>query len=658
MALEVDSALLGDIDRAARFEWLETNGKGGFASSTVVGANTRRYHGLLTAALSPPVRRHLLLSRLEERVENEGDAACELGCNFYPGAVHPQGHRKLVAFRQDPYPIFTFDADGRGIEKAVFLVGGEDTVVVRYSLLHGAPCRLDVRPFVAFRDYHALTHRNDALDPRLERSPSTVSFRPYPDLPWLHFHHGSGEVLATSGWWLSHQYPREAERGLDSEEDLYSPFALRFDLAPGSPVFVVASIERSGPPDARALEQAERTRRAKIVSDVSRRAPGLPPELALAADAYVVDRAGGGRTVIAGYPWFTDWGRDTMISLPGLCMATGRLDDARDILATFAGAVDGGMIPNLFPDAGHAPEYNNVDGTLWFVRACGQYVDASGDLDTAIKLLPALLEVVRHHRAGTRYGIRVDADGLLRAGDASTQLTWMDAKVGDWVVTPRAGKPVEVQALWIAALETIARMANEVGLRSDGEACDDLARRARASFARRFWYPEGCYLYDVIDGPDGRDDPTLRPNQIFAIAIPGAPLLDAVHARSVLDAVERELLTPFGLRTLSPRDHRYVPRYGGDQRARDGAYHQGTVWPWLIGPYVTAYLRVHGASDETRAIARSRIQPLLDHLRGQGVGQLPEIYDADPPHAAAGCVAQAWSIAEIIRVLASELATP
>ena len=655
MKIELDSAVLGDVERASRLEWVETNGKGGFASSTVIGANTRRYHGLLVPALSPPVRRHVLLSRLEEVLEPEGHAE-ELACNFYPGVVHPQGHRWLSAFRLDPFPVFTYWVRDRGLEKAVFLVGGEDTVVVRYTLFAGPGCFLQVRPFVAFRDYHSLTHKNIGLDPRIETGERVVSIHPYEGLPTLHFHHDAREVIAHGDWWLRQCYPREAERGLDAEEDLYSPFALRFELSTGSSVFVVASLDRTATPDPRSLERAERQRRAEIVNTVHGHHPGIDERLALAADSYVVDRDGGGRTIVAGYPWFTDWGRDTMISLPGLCLATGRLKDARDILVTFARAVDGGMIPNLFPDAGQAPEYNNVDGTLWFVRACGAYFAASGDVETAKEVfLPALLEIVRQHRAGTRFGIRVDADGLLRAGDGSTQLTWMDARVGDVPITPRATKPVEIQALWIDALETTADFARRFGAASDADLCTELARRARESFARRFWFAEGGYLYDVVDTPEGRDDATLRPNQLFAIALPRTPLLDAARARSVLDAVERELLTPFGLRTLSPRDHRYVPHYGGDPRARDGAYHQGTVWPWLVGAYVSAFLRVHGKTPTTVAQARSRIEPLLAYLAGDGMGQIPEVFDAEPPHHPGGCVAQAWSIAELLRVLAIEL---
>jgi len=385
MPLEIDSEILADFERAQRLEWLETNGRGGFASGSVVGANTRRYHGLLTAALSPPVRRHVLLSRLEEVIEPEGKAV-ELACNFYPGVVHPRGHQFLSSFRLDPFPIFTYWVGERGLEKAVFLVGGEDTVVVRYTLFAGPGCYLQVRPFIAFRDYHTLTHKNDALDRRMERHDGTVGIRPYGDLPTLYFHHDAREVIPHGDWWMRHQYPREAERGLDFEEDLFSPFALRLELSTGASVFVAASLGRDVKPDARTLERAERERRREVVAAARRQAPALDERLALAADSYVVERAregGGGRTIIAGYHWFTDWGRDTMISLPGLCLATGRFTEARDILATFARSIDRGMIPNVFPDADAEPEYNNVDGTLWFVRACGQYVAASGDLDTA-----------------------------------------------------------------------------------------------------------------------------------------------------------------------------------------------------------------------------------------------------------------------------------
>jgi predicted glycogen debranching enzyme len=655
MPIEIDSAILADFERAQRLEWLETNGKGGFASTTVLGANTRRYHGLLTAALTPPVRRHVLLSRLEEVIEPEGESV-ELGCNFYPGAVHPAGHHYLSSFRLDPFPVSTYWVGERGLEKAVFLVHGEDTVVVRYTLFAGAGCFLQVRPFVAYRDSHSLTHRNDALDRRVERRDGTASVRPYLDLPTLHFHHDARELIEHGDWWMRHRYPREAERGLDFEEDLYSPFALRLELSTGSSVFVVATLDRQSRPDAAALERAERRRRWEVADAAQRAAPGLDERLALAADAYVVDREGGGRTVIAGYPWFTEWGRDTMIALPGLCLSTGRLSEARHILSTFARSIDRGMVPNVFPDVGHAPEYNNVDGTLWFVRACGQYVAASGDLDTAKAVfLPALLDIIRHHRSGTRFGIRVDDDGLLRAGTPSTQLTWMDAKVGDRVITPRAGKPVEIQALWIDALDTTAELARQLGDDGSASECRDLGRAARASFARRFWFPGGGFLYDVVDAPEGRDDPTLRPNQIFAVALPRTPILDEERSRAVVSVVSRELLTPYGLRTLARGDYRYAPHYGGGLAARDTAYHQGTVWPWLIGPYVTAYLRVHGRSAEALAQARAAIEPLRRFLAGDGLGQIPELFDAEPPQHPGGCIAQAWSVAEVVRLLATEL---
>ena len=655
MPIELDSEVLADFERAQRLEWLETNGKGGFASTTVLGANTRRYHGLLTAALTPPVRRHVLVSRLEEVIEAEGKAV-ELGCNFYRGTVHPTGHRYLSSFRLDPFPMSTYWVGERGLEKAVFMVHGEDTVVVRYTLFAGPGCFLQVRPFLAFRDYHSLTHRNDVLDRRVGRRDGTASVRPYGDLPMLHFHHDARELLAQGDWWMRHQYPREAERGFDCEEDLFSPFALRFELSTGSSVFVVASLDRSSRPDAAALERAERRRRREVVDAVRRRAPGLDERLALAADAFVVDRFGAGSTVIAGYPWFTDWGRDTMVSLPGLCLATGRLAEARDILQTFARSIDRGMIPNVFPDGGQAPEYNNVDGTLWFARACGQYVAASGDLDSARNLfLPALRDVIRHHRAGTRYGIRVDADGLLRAGAESIPLTWMDAKIGGRAITPRAGKPVEVQALWIDALDTTADLARQLGDDVGVRECLELSRAARASFARRFWFAEGGFLYDVVDDPDGHDDSTLRPNQILAVSLPRQPILDEGRSRAVVSVVTRELLTPYGLRTLSRGDRRYAAHYGGDARARDGAYHQGTVWPWLIGPYVSAYLRAYGRSTAAVAHARASVEGLLRFFASDGLGQIPELFDAEEPQRPGGSIAQAWSVAEVIRLLATEL---
>ncbi len=655
MKIQVDGAVLGDLERASRLEWLETNGRGGFASSTVTCANTRRYHALLCAALDPPVRRHVLLSRVDETLDPRStQPPAELGTTFHPDSVSPQGWRHLSSFRLDPFPVFTYEALDRRIEKAIFLVHGEDTVVLRWSLLRGAPCTLKLRPVVAFRDYHALLHETPALDASVRVTEERVSVKPFAELPALHFHHSAREVIVKSAWQHATHYPIEKERGLDCEEDLWSPFELECELTPRAPLLLVASLAPALKLEAARLEAAERARRAASVAVTWRVARELEDPLALATEAYLAKRRDGASTVIAGFPWFTDWGRDTMISLPGLCLATGRYEDARDILLSFARHVDKGMIPNRFPDSGEAPEYNNMDGTLWFVHAVGRWFAKTNDVNVLEKhLLPVLMEILLWHQKGTRYGIHMDEDGLLTGGEPGVQLTWMDAKVDTWVVTPRIGKPVEVNALWIEALETIAHLCEKTARGREANEISEIVRLARQSFVDRFWYWEGGYLYDVIDGPDG-DDKSLRPNQVLALSLPH-PAIGGDRARAVLEMVEKKLLTPYGLRTLSPDDTRYRGTYLGDRRERDASYHQGTVWPWLMGPYVRAALAVRGRDAATVAKAREQLAPLRAHLGEAGLGHVSEIFDAEPPFTPRGCFAQAWSVAELVQLLVEDL---
>ncbi len=653
MKIQVEESTFQDLAHASSLEWIETNGRGSYASSTVVGANTRRYHGLLVAALEPPVRRHVLLSRVEEVVEF-GNAKAELGCNHYQDAVHPEGHKLQISFRLDPIPTFVWDVGERRIEKAVFLVRGEDTVVIRYSLLRGSFCSLRLRPFLAFRDYHELSKRNDKIDPTVRIVPGIASIKPYPDLPELHFHHQAKEISVRGSWWQSNRQIREEERGLDHLEDLFSPFEVRYNLSPRSPALLIASTSGQLKIEANRLEASERARRAATVAVSWQAAPDLTEPLALAADAYIVRRGDGSPTILAGYPWFTDWGRDTMIALPGLCLATGRLEEARDILIAFGKHLDKGMIPNRFPDSGEVPEYNNIDGTLWFAYAIGRYIARTRDARSAESFfLPALVEIVKQHRAGTRFGIGVDEDGLLRGGEDGVPLTWMDAKVDDWVVTPRRGKPVEVNALWIETLETTAELSLHLGRTREAREYAELARVARESFERRFWNEKAGCLFDVVDGTDG-DDASIRPNQILAVSLPH-PAIAGPRARAVVDVVQRELLTPFGLRTLSPKDPAYRGTYAGDRKARDAAYHQGTVWPWLLGAFVRAYLRVHDRHPARVAEAQSMVRPLLAHVQEAGLGHVSEIFDGDPPHTARGCVAQAWSVGELIALVSEDL---
>ena len=638
------------LDQATQREWLETNGIGGFASSTIVGMNTRRYHGLLVAALKPPVDRYVLLSKLEETLIVDG-SRFDLSVNKYLGAIHPQGYQYLKGFRLDPFPVFTFETEGISVEKSVFLVHGENTVVVQYRVGpnhgHFGDLQLIVRPLIAFRDYHSTTHENTGLNPHVELAQGQAFFQPYASLPGLHFAHNATAIEEQGSWYRNFEYDEERKRGLDFHEDLYSPFGLRFNLSGTMIATVIASQEPCSAEIASAYEMAERQRRKSLVEGID---DDFTCELTAAADQFIVTRESS-RSIIAGYPWFADWGRDAMIALPGLTLATGRYDIARSILQEFARYADRGMLPNRFPDAGETPEYNTVDATLWFFEAIRQYVERTDDYDMVRrKLYPVLTGIIDFHIAGTRYGIKVDQDSLLNCGESGVQLTWMDAKIGDWVVTPRYGKPVEIQALWYNALRTMDGLAAAFRDLDNKKLYASLAHQAASSFNAEFWNTEEDCLFDVVgrDGPDA----SIRPNQIFAVSLYYS-MLDLERSVRVVRKVERELLTPFGLRTLAPTDPRYVRHYGGDAYTRDSAYHQGTVWPWLFGPFIEAYLRVHDWSDEAHNQAFRWLEPLRLRMNEYGLGQVSEVCDGDPPHTPGGCIAQAWSVGQLLSTLAS-----
>jgi predicted glycogen debranching enzyme len=647
LPVEFDRAVCGDLGAASGQEWLETNGIGGFACSSIAGLNTRRYHGLLTAATRPPVGRVVLLSKLEETLV-VGEQRFELSVNRYAGAIHPRGHEYLESFRMDPFPVFRYRCGDLQLEKTLFLVHGENTVVIQYELLgdlEGRVCSLEVRPLIAFRDYHSLTHANDSLHREVASSSGRATVTPYPGLPSLHFGHSAQSMDPTGAWFYNFEYEREKERGLDSLEDLYNPFCLRFDLAGNSSAAIIASTSQYPAIEAQRLREREIERRARIDNQAPAR-DSFARLLTAAADQFIVAR-GDQKSVIAGYPWFSDWGRDTMISLPGLTLITGRFEEARNILRTFARNIDHGMLPNRFPDSGETPEYNTVDATLWMFHAVHELLRYTRDYDfVRAELYRPLADVIAWHERGTRYGIHLDSDGLLHAGEPGVQLTWMDAKVGDWVVTPREGKAVEIQALWHNALRVMAHLASAFDEPAESARYAALAEQTRASFATAFWNESAGCLYDVVssNGADG----SIRPNQIFAVSLPYALLSDE-QAQRVMDVVEWELLTPFGLRTLSPRDSKYQGRYDGDPRSRDGAYHQGTVWPWLLGPFLSAYVKVHGRTEEARRRADQFLDPLRAHLWQAGVGQISEVFDGDAPHRPGGCFAQAWSVAEVLR---------
>ena len=646
----------GNLDVALGREWLETNGLGGFASSTIVGLNTRRYHGLLVAALKPPVERFVLLSKLEETLIIDGQAF-ELTANRYPGVVHPQGFHYLKQFRLDPFPVFTYEIEGIEIEKSVFMLQGENTTVIQYHLKrNNHPERpnslsLEIRPLIAFRDYHSTTHENGSINSGIEEQTGTVSIAPYQGLPSLHLSHSPAEVRKSGAWYRNFEYESEQERGLDFHEDLFNPLILRFDLKLRRQAAIIASTESHDADCATEYRQAEITRRRNVVVSTHLE-DSFAQDLASAADQYIVSR-GDQKTVIAGYHWFSDWGRDTMIALPGLTLPTGKHDVAKSILKTFAKHVDQGMLPNRFPDAGETPEYNTVDATLWFFEAARAYLAYSGDLDfVRDELYPVFTDIINWHVRGTRYGIKVDPSGLLSSGEQGVQLTWMDAKVGDWVVTPRRGKPVEIQALWYNALCIMESLAQSLGDDASVKRYRNMATVASWSFNRLFWNEKTGCLYDVTNGAP--PDPSIRPNQIFAVSLPYS-MLSSERSRRVLEKVQEHLLTPHGLRSLAPDDPQYRGRYTGGPSERDGAYHQGTVWPWLMGPFITAYMKVNQYSETARIQAAAWLEPLKNHLQDAGLGHVSEIFEGDAPHRPCGCIAQAWSVAEVLRAYVEDV---
>jgi len=597
MPFEFGADVLHDFDRAIEREWIETNGLGGWASSTIVGANTRRYHGLLVAGSRTRSERWVLVSKIDELLVI-GDERFELGCNRYPGVVSPLGFEWMTSFRRDLFPEFEYEAGGVRLRKTIVCPRGENTTIVVYEVLEAPGAfEMRLRPFLANRDFHALTKKSETwVAPVITIDVPGATFAPWPD------------------WYYNFEYDVEKERGLDFTEDLYTPGEYVVQLEAGARLAVVLSAE--GERDAETLIEQERARRTALAEpardDVER-------TLLLAADQFIIDRETT-HGIIAGYHWFGEWGRDAMISIPGLCSA----DDAREVLRRFVSVADRGMIPNHFPEGSDVPEYNSVDAALWFFIAVWSLRDA--------EFVPQLIDMIEWLDRGTRYNIHVDEDGLLFAGAGGMQLTWMDAKVGDWVVTPRRGKPVEVNALWYNALRITAELTNDDAMRERAEV-------VKQRFNEVFWNDAASCCYDVVEG--AMRDGSIRPNQLFALSLPFV-LIEGDRAASILRVCEEKLLTPYGLRTLSPDDSRYRGIATGPQEERDAAYHQGTVWPWLIGAYADAVQRVRGE--------RPKFPALIAHLADAGLGSISEVFDGDPPHTPRGCIAQAWSVAELLRV--------
>jgi predicted glycogen debranching enzyme len=654
------------IDEAT--EWLEADGLGGFASGTTSGIRTRRYHALLLTAQTPPTGRVVLVNGLDawvqggERLEvrGEGDVRNERDVRgerlevsgerefltrqrYAPDVVTPESGAKIESFHNDPWPTWVYRLrSGARIEQEIFVPRGLPIVGIRWRLIEGPPeLTLSVRPFFSGRDYHALHHANPVFRFDFRIWGERLGWTPYEGVPGIAAL-TNGAYRAAPEWYRNFLYSEERARGLDYLEDLASPGTLSWEIG-AEPAVLIFGVAGSLPPGAAVdtferLSRSERARRIRLGTPLKR-----------AADTYIVKR-GMGKTIVAGYPWFTDWGRDTFIAMRGLCIATGRLPEARSILLQWARVVSEGMLPNRFVDQGDAPEFNSVDASLWYIVAVHDYLQAvkaagaTPSPDERDTLANAVTQIIAGYSRGTRYGIRLDSDGLIACGEPGVQLTWMDARVGDWVVTPRIGKPVEIQALWLNALQIAQEFSDEYR---------EILQRGLHSFNQRFWNQAGGYLNDVVDADhgSGSDDSTLRPNQILAVGGLPYAVVDQSLGRNIVGMVESRLWTPLGLRTLPRGDSRYVPRYEGDARARDGGYHQGTVWPWLLGPFVEAWVRVRGGTLAAKVEARRRfLDPLLEHLNQAGLGHISEIADAEPPHTPRGCPFQAWSVGEALRL--------
>jgi predicted glycogen debranching enzyme len=634
-------------------EWLEADGLGGFASGTSEGPRSRRYHALLLAATTPPTGRIVLVNGLEVWAETAAGRFALSSQRYTPDVVHPDGMSRVTGFVNDPWPRWTYELEnGTVIEHDIVVRHGAPITALGWRLRRSSSqVRLFVRPLISGRDYHATHHENSSFRFAATATDSGVTWEPYDGIPAIHAI-SNGAYSAQPEWYRNFLYDVERERGLDSIEDLASPGVFAFDFESHDTAALilstVADLANTG-----AQQGSDRHRPVAValltdIQDAERSRRAFPSSLHRAADSYLVTR-GAGRTIVAGYPWFTDWGRDTFVAMRGLCIATGRLSDARDILLAWSRTVSEGMLPNRFPDRGDAPEFNSVDASLWSVIAVHDFLTAvhkSGFAFAAEEqcaLQSAVNAIVEGYSRGTRYGIRADGDGLLACGEPGVQLTWMDSKIGDWVITPRTGKPVEIQALWLNALWVAGHWTDR---------WQQTLVTGIASFNARFWNEaDGC-LYDVVDvdHEPGKVDDSCRPNQILTVGGLPLPIVEGERARRVVDVVESRLVTPMGLRSLAPGSPGYAPRYEGNGAERDARYHQGTVWPWLIGPFVDAWVRVHGCTADAERTARLRfLQPLLDHAERNG-GQLPEIADAEAPHTPRGCPCQAWSVGEVLRV--------
>ncbi|MDK2880730.1 MAG: hypothetical protein PWQ99_505 [Clostridia bacterium] len=637
-------------ERGASKEWLLTNGLGGFASSTIIGLNRRRYHGLLIAALNPPVDRRLLVAKLDEDFYIDGERFV-LSTNQVRNGYAQQGYRYLLRFRRYPFPEYTYQIKDVFLVKTIFMLYGENTTVVHYLIIngYGRDLKIFIFPLVNCRDYHGTTYENSLPFQQNKLDDRQVRIDPFPGAPPIYLGSDRAEFNVEPSWYRGMYYFVEDIRGLPAYEDHFIPGYFCWDVQDSGEFTLVLSTKAVPEIDYQGWRDRQQRRQEELLRLAGYR-DFFARTLCLAADDFIVWRKSTGKkTVIAGYPWFSDWGRDAMIALPGLALCTKRFQDAREILATFAAYVKDGLLPNMFPDAGEEPIYNSVDASLWYFYAVQKYLAYTGDYRfVREELFPVLRSIIDNYRRGTRFQIAMDGDGLIAAGSPGIQLTWMDARVGDWVVTPRHGKPVEVNALWYNALMLMSELSKLWGLRDE---YGSLAVQVRRSFLAAFWNEEKQCLYDVVGE---EPDPSVRPNQIIAVSLPHS-VLPKDKAKAVVRKVFEELYIGTGLRSLSSLEPGFQGRYQGDQCSRDAAYHQGTAWSWLLGHFITAYRKVFDYSQESLVVARLLLAPLKDHLCEQGLGTISEIFDASYPFTPRGCFAQAWGVAEALRCFVEDL---
>jgi predicted glycogen debranching enzyme len=645
---------LKNFDYLCKNEWLETNGLGGYASDTIANFHTRRYHGLLVAATVIPTGRMVLVSKLEEIIISNNNLT-ELGCNNYNGTIHPHGYKHLKAFKKDIYPEWIYQVGDIIIKKSLLQLHKKNTTIIKYEVLEaGSAFRMLLKPLLTARDHHSLWRSNSELhwdvdfnDGVFHNNPLGTDVDIYIAIPGSTYRHAPQ-------WYYNFSYQEEINRGLDHMEDLICHGEFEVSLKAGDIISVVLSTEN---PENLSAEKAfadETWRRMSLLGASKRNE--ITDVLKLAANQFIVERNvylhasqenTHGATVIAGYHWFTDWGRDTMIGLTGLCLSTGRLDDAKKILKAFSQNISQGMLPNFFSDRDGVPEFNNVDATLWYFIAVYQFFNAGGDQEFVLTdLLPILVDIIEWHDKGTRYNIKVDPDDqLLYAGEKGQQLTWMDARIGDLVFTPRMGKPVEIEALWYNALCIVSYLCKQADKTEEALAYDRKSSLVKSSFEKFFWFESGGYLYDNINEYNVPDD-SFRPNQLFAISLPFA-LIKGKKAKAIMEKITKKLYTPVGLRSLAQDHPNYCGIYHGDQYSRDSKYHQGTVWSWLLGPYIDALVKTKAPKSELKKV----IERFSYHFQEGCIGTISEIFDGDVPHAPKGCAAQAWSVGELLRVI-------